>query len=121
MDWVQIDGKEIPLLEPPETHKDKPRRLLQVLFKYKRLILTIFLCISLPAVVILLLMPTKYMATSKVFIKPSRAFVNLSPTGSDSGVGVFPSVDVLNSEIQIIRSRELTQQLYEQVPFPKDS
>ncbi len=47
MDWVQIDGKEIPLLEPPESHKETPRRLLHVLFKYKRLILSIFLSISL--------------------------------------------------------------------------
>jgi succinoglycan biosynthesis transport protein ExoP len=120
MDWVQIDGKEIPLLEPPETHKDKPRRLLQVLFKYKRLILTTFLCTSLPALLVLLLMPTKYLATSKVFIKPSRAFVNLNPKGSDSGVGVLPSPEVLASEIQIITSRELGEQLGKDVPFPDD-
>jgi uncharacterized protein involved in exopolysaccharide biosynthesis len=118
MDWVQIDGKEIPLLEPPETHKDKPRRLLQVLFKYKRLIVTTFLCISLPALIIMLLMPAKYMATAKVFIKPTRAFVNLA--GSGNAISGFISPELLNSEIQIIRSRELSQRLYEDVPFPDD-
>ena len=43
MEFLQIDGKEIPLLEPPESHKETPRRLLHVVFKYKRLILSIFL------------------------------------------------------------------------------
>ena len=72
MEWVQVEGREIPLLEPPETHKETPRHILQVLFKYKRLICITFLAVSLPALIILLLLPTKYTATAKVFIKPTR-------------------------------------------------
>ena len=118
MEWVQIEGREIPLLEPPETHKETPRHILQVLFKYKRLICITFLAVSLPALVILLLLPTKYRATAKVFIKPTRAYVNLS--GTDTGIGMAVSPDVLNSEIQIIKSRELFGQLLKEVPFPDE-
>ena len=36
MDFLQIDGKEIPLLEAPQRYEDPPRRILYVLFKHKR-------------------------------------------------------------------------------------
>jgi uncharacterized protein involved in exopolysaccharide biosynthesis len=118
MAWIEIDGKEIPLLEPPETHKETPRRVLRVLFKYKRIIRITFLSIFLPALAIVLLMPQKYTGVAKVFIKPSRAFLNLSPSGAENALSIAPSQDVLNSEIQIIRSRELGRQLSKEVPFP---
>jgi polysaccharide biosynthesis protein PslE len=113
MDFMQIEGKEIPLLEPPETHKDTPRRVLDVLFKHKRLISITFLAISLPALVYLFLRPTLYEGKAKIFIKPTRAYMNL--TGSDP---VSPSMEMLNSEIQIIQSRELQGRLYKELPFP---
>jgi uncharacterized protein involved in exopolysaccharide biosynthesis len=116
MEWVQIDGREIPLLEPPETHNETPRHVLRVLFKYKRVICITFLAISLPALLILLLMPARYKANAKVFIKATRAYVNLS--GSDTGLGMEVSPAVLNSEIQIIKSRELFGQLLKELPFP---
>jgi len=57
MAWIEIDGKEIPLLEPPETQKETPRRVLQMLFKYERIIRITFLSIFLPALACVLLMP----------------------------------------------------------------
>jgi uncharacterized protein involved in exopolysaccharide biosynthesis len=116
MEWVQVEGKEIPLLEPPETHNETPRHVLRVLFKYKRVICTTFLAISLPALLILLLLPTKYQATAKIFIKPTRAYVNLN--GADTGMAMGMSPDILNSEVQIIKSRELFRELLKQLPFP---
>jgi uncharacterized protein involved in exopolysaccharide biosynthesis len=122
MAWIEIDGKEIPLLEPPETHKEMPRRVLQVFFKYKRIIRIIFLSIFLPSLVFVLLTPQKYSGTAKVFIKPSRAFLNLSPSGGgENALSVAPSPDVLNSEIQIIKSQELRRQLAKEFPFPDKS
>ena len=118
MAWIEIDGKEIPLLEPPETHKETPRRVLQVFFKYQRIIRITFLSIFLPAFAIVLLTPQQYMGVAKVFIKPSRAFLNMSPGSGEGALSVHPSQEVLNSEIQIIKSRELTQQLSKELPFP---
>src|SRR5207253_7163301 len=120
MAWIEIDGKEIPLLEPPETQKETPRRVLQMLFNYERIIRITFLSIFLPALACVLLMPQKYVGVAKVFIKPSRAFLNITPTG-DHALSVEPSSDVLNSEIQIIKSKDLRRQLWKEVPFPDQS
>jgi uncharacterized protein involved in exopolysaccharide biosynthesis len=118
MAWIEIDGKQLPLLEPPETEKVSPRRICHVLFKYKRIIRNTFLAISVPLIVILLLMPQKYVASTKVLIKPGRAYLNLSPTSQESALSVSPSTEVLNSEIQIIKSRELLKRLWKELPFP---
>ncbi len=60
MEWLQVDGKEIPLLEAPQKYEAPPRRILYVLFKQKRLICTIFLALSLPVFIYLLLRPVQY-------------------------------------------------------------
>lgn len=118
MAWIEIDGKEIPLLEPPETQKASPRRILHVVFKYRRVIRNIFLSISLPLILILFILPKQYRATTKVLIKPSRAYLNLSPTSQDNALSISPSSEVLNSEMQIIKSREVLGQLRKELPFP---
>src|SRR6266850_4569162 len=114
MERIEIDGHEIPLLEPPETHRDAPRRVLDVLFKHKRLISITFLSISFPALVYLLLRPAVYTGKAKIFIKPTRAYMNLTASGDP----VTPSGTVLKSEIQIILSRELSERLNKELPFP---
>ena len=88
MDWLQIDGKEIPLLEAPQKYDNPPRRILYVIFKHKKLIRNVFLLLIVPMVLYLLSRPTEYIATSKVLIKPSRAFLSVSPTarGGDDGL-----------------------------------
>ncbi len=65
MDFLQVDGKEIPLLEAPQKYEAPPRRILYVLFKQKRLICAIFLALSVPAFIYLLLKPVEYTATAK--------------------------------------------------------
>ncbi len=118
MAWIEIDGKEIPLLEPPETHKEIPRRVVHVLFKYKRLIRNTFFAIGLPLFGIVLLAPQQYVGIVKVLLKPDRAFLSISPGSSESVVKMYPSDDVVNSEIQIIKGREFLGQLAKEFPFP---
>ncbi len=118
MDFLQIDGKEIPLLEPPESHKETPRRILHVVFKYKRLILSMFLTISLSILAVMLIMPEQYRASARVFIKPSRSYLSLTPGRDGNSVGMFPSPEVLASEIQVMKSREISEQLTKELPFP---
>ena len=60
MDFLQIDGKEIPLLEAPQRHEDPPRRILYVLFKHKQLICVIFILLILPMFLYLLFRSTYY-------------------------------------------------------------
>ncbi len=119
MDFVQIEGKEIPLLEAPQRHEDPPRRILYVLFKHKQLICVIFILLIVPMFLYLLFRTTEYTATAKVLLNPSREFLNLSPTGGRT-VGMAPSPEMINTEIQIIKSPELAERLASDIPWPDD-
>ncbi|MGE5302905.1 MAG: GumC family protein [Alphaproteobacteria bacterium] len=121
MNWVEIEGKEIPLLEAPQKHEEVPRRILYVLFKHRQMITVIFLAINIPMLLYLLFRPTKYLASVKVLIKPSRGFLSISPTSDGrepNAIGVEPSPEIINTEMQIIKSPELADRLVKDVPFP---
>ena len=121
MNWVEIEGKEIPLLEAPQKHQEAPRRILYVLFKHQRMITAIFLVVSVPMLLYLLSRPTKYLASVKVLIKPSREFLNISPISGGAGassVGLEPSPEIINTEMQIITSPGVAERLAKDVPFP---
>ena len=118
MAWIEIDGKDIPLLEPPVIKRKHRGAFFRVFFKYQRIIRITFLSIFLPAFAIVLLAPQKYTGVVKVFIKPSRAFLNMSPGSGDNCIKRYPSPDVLNSEIQIIKGRELSPATFERIAVP---
>jgi uncharacterized protein involved in exopolysaccharide biosynthesis len=119
MEWLQVDGKEIPLLEAPQKYEAPPRRILYVLFKQKRLICAIFLALSVPMFVYLLLRPVEHTAISKVLVKPSREFLNVSPSaGGPNALGLLPSPEIINTELQIIKSPQLAERLVRDNPFP---
>ena len=75
MDWLQIDGKEIPLLEAPQKYENPPRRILYVIFKHKKLIRNVFLLLIVPMVLYLLSRPTEYTASNQ---SPDQAESRLS-------------------------------------------
>jgi len=100
MDFVQIEGTQIPLLEAPQKYENPPRRILYVIFKHKQLIRAIFLLLSVPMCLYLLFRPTEYVASSKVLIKPSREFLNVSPISRDVGsTGIYLTPEIINTEI----------------------
>src|SRR5437773_9505524 len=105
MDFVQIEGTQIPLLEAPQKYENPPRRILYVIFKHKQLIRAIFLLLSVPMCLYLLFRPSQYFASSKVLIKPSRGFLSISPStgGREDSLNLLPSPEIINSEIEIIR------------------
>ena len=120
MDWLQIEGTQIPLLEAPQKYENPPRRILYVIFKHKQLIRAIFLLLSVPMCLYLLFRPAEYVASSKVLIKPSREFLNVSPSSGPQGGGsggLYLSPEIINTEIQIIKSPELADRLVRDVPF----
>jgi uncharacterized protein involved in exopolysaccharide biosynthesis len=122
MDFVQIEGTQIPLLEAPQKYQNPPRRILYVIFKHKDLIRAIFLLLSVPACLYLLFRPAEYVASSKVLIKPSREFLNVSPlSGSRESGSLYLSPEIINTEIQIIKSPGLAERLVRDVPFPDKS
>ena len=120
MDFLQIEGTQIPLLEAPQKYENPPRRILYVIFKHKQLIRAIFLLLSMPMCLYLLFRPAEYVASSKVLIKPSREFLNVSPSSGPQGGGsgsLYLSPEIINTEIQIIKSPELAERLVRDVPF----
>ena len=121
MDFVQIEGKEIPLLEAPQRHEDPPRRILYVLFKHKQLICVIFILLIVPMFLYLLFRSTQYLAAVKVLINPSRDYVTMSPAGGVRTISMAPSPEIINTEIQIIKSPELAEHLAADIPFPDDT
>jgi uncharacterized protein involved in exopolysaccharide biosynthesis len=122
MEWVQIDGTEVPLLEPPQKENETRRwvfHALYVIFKHKLIITKLFFAVSFPLLAIILSGPKEYVAASRVLIKPDRA-VLLSPT-SEGAWNVSPSVTAVNTEIQIIKSQELLERLAKEVPLSEEN
>jgi len=120
MDFVQIEGKEIPLLEAPQREEDPPRRILYVLFKHKKLICVIFVLLIAPMFLYLLFRTTHYFAAAKVLINPSREFLNISPSSGQRSISMAPSPEMINTEIQIIKSPELAERLAADIPLPDE-
>jgi succinoglycan biosynthesis transport protein ExoP len=121
MEFLQIEGKEIPLLEAPQRYEDPPRRILYVLFKHKQLICVIFILLIVPMFLYLLFRTTEYSGTAKVLLNPSRDFVAISPTGATRATPMAPSPDMINTELQIVKSPELAERLAADIPFPNDA
>src|SRR5262249_2969887 len=120
MEFLQIEGKEIPLLEAPQRYEDPPRRILYVLFKHKQLICAIFILLIAPMFFYLLFRTTEYIASAKVLLNPSREFLGISPTGGGASAIMYLGPDVINTELQIIKSPELAERLAADIPFPDD-
>ena len=74
MDFVQIEGKEIPLLEAPQHYEDPPRRILYVLFKHKQLICVIFILLIAPMFFYLLFRPRNILLRPKYCLTPAESF-----------------------------------------------
>ena len=108
MEWIQIDGKQLPLLEPPSDEgQDRIFVFFNMFFKHKRLIASVFILVALPILIVLLSLPTQYLAKTKILINPTRTFLSLSPSGTPAS----PTSDdhgtpqAINDEIQIIKSK----------------
>src|SRR5262245_60900455 len=126
MEWILINGKELPPLEPPLSDERQGRIFvfLNMLFRHKRIITTVFILLSLPILIVLLSMPNQYLAKTKILINPTRTFLSLSPSGTAAsrttdGHGTNPNLEqAINDEIQIIKSKELRERLAKEVPPP---
>jgi uncharacterized protein involved in exopolysaccharide biosynthesis len=121
MEWIQMKGKELPLLEPPQSD-ERQRRIfvfLNTLFKHKLYIAKVFILVALPILIVFLSMPTQYLAKTKILINPARDFLRLSASGTSNDRGKIPQAEqAINDEIQIINSKELRERLAREVPPP---
>jgi uncharacterized protein involved in exopolysaccharide biosynthesis len=98
------------------------RAILSVLFKWKWLIVGAFLAIFVPVAVLSLFKPTTYRAKATVMVKQERTYLAISPGASERAI-VYPvSRQTINSEMQIIKSREVMDRVVKELDLgPKDA
>jgi succinoglycan biosynthesis transport protein ExoP len=83
------------------------RQALNAVFKRRRMVLLLFLLIVVPSNVGNVLRPPQYRANAKVLIDNSRTYPEVSPLTRQASVDRPPNETVINSEIQLMRSRDL--------------
>ncbi len=109
------------------------RDLVYVLFRRKWVILGVVLSTVIPVTVYTLMIPSIYEAKSLVLVKPGRENIYVAAVGAPAGERPTTIVqrvnEIINSEIQILKSRILVRRVVEQLrvaglfpnSLPKDS
>lgn len=97
------------------------RNILNLLFKWKWLLLTCFVAVVIPTCIVTLLEDHQYKVTTKILLKASRPQVALSPGGAERILNWPIGPAVLNSEIQILKSWDLVQKAVEKSGYPLPS
>jgi uncharacterized protein involved in exopolysaccharide biosynthesis len=98
-------------------------KILNTLFKWKWLVIASVLAVAVPVAVVSLMKPPQYQVAAKVLVKSTRAQLAMN-LGSDRASATSPMVtwpvtqQVLNSEIQILKSQDLLVQAVAQSDYP---
>jgi len=85
------------------------RDILHVVFKRKRLIGGLFLAVTLPGLIAVSLKKPSYLATAKVMISTQRSDPTLQPTDLTRLETIQLNESLVNSEVQVIGSRDLLE------------
>jgi uncharacterized protein involved in exopolysaccharide biosynthesis len=99
---------------------EQVREVLHVVFKRRRLILTLFLVVALPGVVVTMLSRPKYVATAKVLITTDRTDATVQPTDLTKVDNLQLNESLVNSETHIIRSRQMEEQVVRDLLYGDD-
>jgi capsular exopolysaccharide synthesis family protein len=95
------------------------RDLVYVLFRRKWIIIGVLLATVIPVTIYMICMPPAYEARSSLLIKPGRENIYVAPVGSPEGTHpptiVQRVAEVINSEIEILRSQVLIRRVVEQL------
>jgi len=100
-------------MNPTETANTSLRVLLHILFKRKFLIITFFIATLLTVGIFTIVSEPNYKASSEILIKMGREHLFV-PTTTDSGlraVSGFSSLEQINSEIELITSQPLIEEV----------
>jgi len=103
--------------EPPRdvSAKEQLYEVLHVVFKRWRLIAGLFIAVALPGIMVTASQDRRFAASGKVLISSERAGVTIQPTEEDSLATIKLNEAIVNSEVHIIRSRELMKQVAERL------
>lgn len=94
-----------------------------MLFRRKAMIVTAFLIIALATAAVTFLLPNKYESRMKILVKNMRVDVAITPERTTGGTGLAPESDVseaqINSEIELLTSKELLEQVVKECGLAK--
>lgn len=93
------------------TAVEQVQEILHVLFKRWRLIVGLFIVVSLPGLVATCARSPIYSAQGKVLIVSDRANATIQPTEVDSLATLKLNQSIVNSEVQLISSRDLMERV----------
>jgi len=106
--WGQSGGEQV-------------RDIFHVIFKRWRLIAALFLAVALPGVLTALLRKPTFQATAKVMISSLRSDPTLQPTDLTKLENVQLNESLVNSEVQVISSRDLLERVVRQLASTGDN
>ena len=102
------------------TGSEQLREILHVAFKRKRLIGTLFLAVALPGVIATSLRKPSYVASAKVMISTQRSDPTLQPTDVTKLETIQLNESLVNSEVQVIGSRDLLERVVLSLAAPSN-
>ena len=97
------------------------RDLLTVVFKRRALMLTFLVTVMAATAIVALRMPKVYRVAATLFVNEARAEVPLAPGASQQYVINKVSEEDLNSEIEILKSRQLIEDVVETIGMDQPS
>jgi uncharacterized protein involved in exopolysaccharide biosynthesis len=97
------------------------REVLSILFKHWRLLTGIFLGVFLLFLVGSYILPQKYKAETRVLVQSGREFAVATDKGNNAPVGVpyITKQEIMNSEVEILSSRDLIEDVVKTVTIKK--
>jgi len=90
---------------------EQVRDILHVIFKRKRLIGWLFLTVALPGLIAISMKKSAYLASAKVMISTQRSDPTLQPTDLTKLETIQLNESLVNSEVQVIGSRDLLERV----------
>jgi uncharacterized protein involved in exopolysaccharide biosynthesis/Mrp family chromosome partitioning ATPase len=96
-----------------ETQPRTPRDLLETLFRHKKKMIVFFLAVTVSTLAVLAFTPATYTSTSKLIVHPGRESVFVDPTAGGATPLYKEWESEINSELEILNSRELVTQVVE--------
>lgn len=103
-----------------QSGSEQIRDIFHVLFKRWRLILGLFFIVALPGALTAILNKPMFQATAKVMISSQRLDPTLQPTDQTKLENIQLNESLVNSEVQVISSRDLLERVVRQLAVAGD-
>lgn len=95
------------------------REFITVVFKHKAMILAVFLAVVMIGTIVTLLTTPVYESEASILVKIGREYLNHPEIGNNAPVMSLNQEEVINSEIQILKNRDLIEKVIASLTLEK--